>query len=370
MKVLSLIQESFYAAAGMFWNMFWALVLGFALSGVVTSFVSKKKIAGMLGRAGLREMGLALFFGMSSSSCSFAASAMARSLFRKGAHIIPTLAFMLASTNLVIELSTVLWVMMGWQFVVAEFIGGIILVFIMAALMRLFGPLKEFELKQQELSASLPVSDDETVAVERWRNVAKVFVSEWQMIWKDIILGVLVSGFLMVFVSDHFWQSLFLQVHASNSSQFHFYQSVENGLVGPLISVVSFVCSVGNIPLASVLYHGGITFGGAVSFIYADLIIIPLILIYRRYYGTKLALWITAIFYLSMAVTGVLVDILFHKLAWIPARHSMGHMNEMSFFQFNYTFWLNLIFLVIAVALVLFAKSGSVDAESSCCHEE
>ena len=369
MSIIGVIGNSLFAAAGMFWNMFWALVLGFALSGVVTSFVSKKKTARLLGKPGFKELGLALFFGASSSSCSYAAASMTRSLFRKGAHIIPALAFMLASTNLVIELSSVLWVMMGWQFVVAELMGGIVLVLIMAALMQLFGPLEAFALKQKELNIGLVDSDDEVGPKEHWRNTAKTFMAEWQMLWKDILLGVVISGFLMVLVPDHLWQSIFLQSTSAGSEQFSFIQSFENGLVGPLISVLSFVCSVGNIPLASVLYHGGITFGGAISFIYADLIIIPLILIYRRYYGTKLALWITGIFYVSMAATGIVIDLLFHSLNWIPPRHVMGKMTEMHFFEMNYTFWLNVIFFGVAVVLVWIAKSSPIEKESSCCHE-
>lgn len=369
---------SLYAAAGMLWEIFWALVLGFALSGVVMAFVPKKKIARALGRSGAKELGIAAFFGMISSSCSYAAAAMARSLFQKGAHIVPALAFMLASTNLVIELSAVLWVLMGWQFVVAELVGGLILILIMAALMRFFGPLKAFEEKQQQLShgdgGSL-AADDEAAdwrTLEGWRKAARAFVMEWRMIWQDIVIGVVVSGFLMVLVPDRFWQALFLQNQngVGSASGVSVPQIVENALVGPLVSVVSFVCSVGNIPLASVLYHGGIAFGGAISFIYADLIIIPMILVYRRYYGGRLALWIAGIFYVAMVAAGILVELLFKCLGWTPERRAMGELQHLRFFEMNYTFWLNIAFFIAGAALVWLARSGGGEEEAAgdCCH--
>jgi uncharacterized membrane protein YraQ (UPF0718 family) len=213
---IGLIADSLYAAAGMFWDIFWALVLGFFLSGIVMVFVPKTKMVKVLGRPGFKELGFAAFFGSVSSSCSYAAASMTRSLFQKGAHIIPALAFLLASTNLVVELTTVLWILMGWQFVVAEFLGGFILIFIMSLLMRSFGPLRSFEAKRQELVSSQHSTDgDEALADPRtlagWRAVARAFVSEWRMIWKDILLGVTISGFLMVWVPHSFWQSLFLQ---------------------------------------------------------------------------------------------------------------------------------------------------------------
>ena len=368
------VGKSLYAAAGMFWSMFWALVLGFGLSGVIIAFVPKRRFIRLLGKPGPKELGLAISLGVVSSSCSYAAAAMSRNLFKKGAHIIPALAFLLASTNLVIELSAVLWIMLGWQFVAAEFLGGIILVFLMAVLMRLFAPLDAFEIKQREYAER---SEDQEVlsdprTLDGWRAVARAFLVEWQMLWKDIALGVVIAGVLMVLVPDHFWQSLFLQDTGTSAGGINVFQLVENAMLGPIVSVLSFVCSVGNIPLAAVLFHGGISFGGAISFIYADLIIIPLILIYRKDYGWRLALWITGIFYASMVGAGIIVDLLFHALDWIPARHVMGEMEGMHLFEINYTFWLNLAFLGVAVLLVWLAKSGPESGSTSkeCCHEK
>lgn len=341
------------------WMIFWALALGFLISGIVRAFVSKKRVASLLGRPDFKSLGLASFFGATSSSCSYAAASMARSLFEKGANIVPALAFMIASTNLVLELSIVLWVLMGWQFVVAEFVGGGILIFIMSLLMLTIGPMEEFKKLQLAAQQEAEEDDDEEDAAdwrtrEGWALAARAFVDEWKMIWVEIVIGLLISGFLMEFVPDSFWQSLFLQDTGSGV-----FKLLENAFVGPLVSMISFVCSVGNIPMANVLYQGGISFGGAISFIYADLIIIPLILIYRKYYGWKLALWITGIFYVSMALTGVVVDLLFRA---VPPPAHQGHAMEMS-----HTLWLNIVFFVLAVGMTIFARSAPV-AEHHCCH--
>ncbi len=364
--------------------MLWALILGFGLSGVIMTFVSKDKMVNALGKTGPKQIATATFLGALSSSCSYAAAAMARTLFQKGAHIIPSLAFMLASTNLVIELSAVLWVMMGWQFVVAEFFGGLILVTIMSILMYYFSPLKDFDKIRENLNKLHSSQDDhhhgdsqESPAnpktFEGWSLVGQSFVSEWKMIGKDILVGVVISGFLMALVPDTFWQTLFLQNGGVDT--FSFWRALENALVGPLVSVFSFVCSVGNIPLANVLYHGGISFGGALSFIYADLIIIPMILIYKKNYGIRGAIWITGIFYTSMVATGMIVDLCFHFLGLIPRHHEMPEMpgmpemNNMKFFNWNYTTWLNIFFLIAAGILIWLSKRKDAPSESAgCCH--
>lgn len=365
-----LVGRALFAALGMLWNMFWALVLGFVLSGIIQVFVSKKKLAHMLGKPGLRELGLATFFGAASSSCSYAAATMMKNLLQKGAHIVPAMAFLIASTNLVLELSLVIWALMGGVFVLAEFLGGILLVMVMAVLMKLFGPLKAMPVTHT-YSMEIEEGSADPRTWEGWRQAAQGFVMEGQMIWKEIILGVAISGFLMVFVPDSFWQFLFLQRGHEASYQLNLPQIIENAFIGPLVSVLSFVCSVGNIPLASMLYHEGIAFSGALSFIYADLIVLPLILIYRKYYGTRLALWITGILYVSMVITGILVNILFSLLDLVPTHTAMPMMHEMHFFQINYTFWLNIVFLVLAIALIGLAKNRGKKAQpASCCSHE
>lgn len=364
---LRLIGQGLFAGAGMFWSILWALILGFFLSGIIMAFVSKKRMVGLLGKPGPKELALAVFFGAISSSCSYAASSMTKSLFQKGAHIIPALAFLLASTNLVVELSLVLWLLMGWQFLAAEFIGGIILVIIMAGMMRLIGPLDEFKKHQQKLSneksGAAPSEAADPKTLEGWRRAIQFSYKEWRMIWKDVALGSIISGFLMVFVPDEVWRSLFMQAESGSLLKI-----VENAFVGPLVSVVSFVCSVGNIPLASVLYHGGIGFGGTISFIFADLIIIPLILVYRKYFGWKLALWITGIFYLSMALAGIIVELLFRWLDWIPRADTIMAMKHERFFDYNYTFVLNILFIVIGFASYRLTRDRSPAKVDHCCH--
>jgi uncharacterized membrane protein YraQ (UPF0718 family) len=359
---MNLILQAVLAAAGMLWKMLWALILGFALSGIAQTFVSKEKMASLLGKPGVKELGLASFFGAASSSCSYAATSMARTLFEKGAHIIPAFAFMFASTNLVVELSVVLWVMMGWKFVLAEFVGGVILILVMAVLMKIFAPLDAFAAKQAELSQA---REEEFEGAEKnWFTVGRAFVSEVQMIWKDVLIGVTVSGFLMVFVPNDFWQSIFLKNGAG------VWRLLENAFVGPLVSMLSFVCSVGNIPLAAVLYHGGISFGGTISFIYADLIVIPIILIYRKYYGSRLAFWMTGIFYVSMVIAGLAVEELFNALGWLPqaAQDQMMTESSFEFFRMDYTLWLNLVFVIVAGILFWLAERAPVSEESQCCH--
>jgi uncharacterized protein len=362
---VSLLLQALFASLGMLWKMLWALILGFSLSALAQTFVSNRKIASLLGKPGLREVGRATFFGAMSSSCTYAATSVARALFEKGAHIIPVLAFMFASTNLVLELSVVLWAMMGWKFVLAELIGGLILIFVMTLLMKLFAPLDAFKAKQALIARGKESPNNSEDDSERGLpQMAQAFVSEIQMIWKDVAIGVAVSGVLMVFVPSAFWQVLFIKDGSETLCL------IENALVGPLVSMLSFVCSVGNIPLASVLYHGGISFGGTISFIYADLIVIPLILIYRKYYGSRLALWITAIFYFSMVIAGLSVEVLFKVFGLLPeaSKDQMNMEVSFDFFRVDYTFWLNLIFIVLAFVLFKLAKKASAAEEDHCCH--
>jgi uncharacterized membrane protein YraQ (UPF0718 family) len=355
--IITKIAYSLYGAAGMFWDILWALILGFALSAIVMTFIPKKQMTKKLGKAGIKEISFATFLGAISSSCSYAAAAMGRNLFQKGAHFVPAMAFMLASTNLVVELSVVLWKMMGWQFVAGEFIGGIILVFIVSGFLRLTKPWK-FIVRVHDTADQEEDVIESPKTLQGWQVVGQKFVSEWKMIQNDIFLGVTIAGFLMTFVSDSIWQKLFLTQGSS---------VIENAFIGPIVSLLSFVCSVGNIPLANVLYHGGISFGGALSFIYADLIIIPLILIYKKYYGTKVAVLMTGIFYFSMVVTGIVVEFLFNGLGWIP-KHSMNStIGEMQFFQWNYTTWLNTVFILLAAILYWLSKRAKI-ASKSCCH--
>ncbi len=362
------LWESLGQALLMTWETFWALVLGFAVSAALQVFVSKERMAGMFGRADLRSMAMATGFGAASSSCSYAAAAAGRSAFTQGAALLPALAFMFASTNLVVELGAVLWLLMGWRFVLAEFIGAFVLIGLMWGLARLIFPrgLEEQARNNAEAAsggdacchhgASEHDHDHGTPAdasANQWRAMAGAFVMDWQMLWKEVAVGFVIAGFLSVLVPPGAWRALFL------SGGPPWLQLIENACVGPLIAVASFVCSVGNIPLANILWSGGISFGGVISFIYADLLIIPLVLIYRKYFGTRAAVYITVVFFLSMVGAGIVVDLLFGALGWIPTGPRPPSAMAGMHLAWNYTTWLDLVALCVgAILLRLHLKAG------------
>jgi uncharacterized protein len=386
---------SFYHAMAMLWATFWALVLGFTISGVLQVFISKEQMIRAFGRTNLRSVAIATGLGAASSSCSYAAVAAARSAIQQGAALVPALAFMFASTNLVIELGAVLWVLMGWTFVVAEFAGALILIALMWLLMRLFLP-KDIETeihshvaKQQakqgcHSSQSTHLPHLASAAVDRehppslgsgeagehendndngkWTRVAHAFVADWSMLWKEILGGFLIAGFLAALVPGEWWEALFLQSGPA------VVRSIENAVVGPIIAVISFVCSVGNIPLATLLWAHGISFGGVISFIYADLIVIPIIIIYAKYYGVRAAAWITAIFYTSMVLAGTIVDLVFGSLGLIPSGVRPPSAIEHAHIVWNYTSWLDLIALIFAAWLLILHFSSREKHTSHACH--
>jgi uncharacterized membrane protein YraQ (UPF0718 family) len=348
--------QAFYAAGLMFWQTLWALVLGYTISALLQVFIRKELMTEHFGRVNFRSMGWATFLGAVSSSCSYAATGAAKTAFKKGAALPVTLAFMFASTNLVVELSAVLWVFMGRLFVLAEFVGAFVLIATMWALVRLTLP-KGLEEEARQRSSQ----DEEAMMMccaesgalglpfwekiksrKSWLAVAEAFQMDVAMVWKELFVGFLIAGFLMVLVPATWWQSVFV-THAPTSLRL-----VENAVVGPLIAMASFVCSVGNIPLASWLWSNGISFGGVVSFIYADLVILPIILIYRKYYGGKAALYISVVLFASMVVAGIAVDLLFSTFGLIPQGPRPPSAMLTAHLAWNYTAWLNFAALPIA----------------------
>ncbi|HEY1719042.1 MAG TPA: permease [Verrucomicrobiae bacterium] len=349
------LWQSLYSAAAMLWETLWALVLGFSLSAFVQVFFRKEQIAKHFGRAGLREVALATFLGAASSSCSYAATATAKTFFKKGAALVPTLAFMFASTNLVLELGFILWLLLGWTFLLAEVVGAFVLIAVMWLLVKLTLPKGLVETARAHIAdeeESCCHSHDSGLEAkeesfkekirrrEIWSRVADAFFMDVAMLWKEIVIGFLIAGFLMALVPENWWKNLFI----TNGTSFA--RLIENAVVGPLIAVASFVCSIGNIPLASLLWSNGISFGGVISFIYADLIIIPLILIYRKYYGAKAALYITTILFISMVSAGIIVDLLFAVLGLIPVARPASAIAQASF-QWNYTTWLDFAAIIL-----------------------
>jgi uncharacterized protein len=359
--------DSVYHAAAMFWETLWALIFGFTISGMLQAFVSQEQMAKAFGQVNLRSMALATFLGGASSSCSYAAAAAARSAFGQGAALTVALAFMFASTNLVVELAAILWLLMGWQFVLAEIVGAFLLVALIWVLTRLFFPRELEEQARAQASQSEASGHDHHhgggAAEGRWTQVAHAFVMDWSMLGKEMVIGFLIAGFLATLVPNDWWKSLFLNGGPP------IVQTVENAIVGPLIAVASFVCSIGNIPLASVLWSGGISFGGVIAFIYADLIVLPLIWIYRKYYGTRPALLITLLLFISMVLAGIIVDGIFSLLHLVPTGPRPANAVSMARFSWNYTTFLDIAAIAWAGWLVWLhrrsaARSAAYDHEA------
>ena len=363
------ITHALALTGSMTWEILWALILGFTLSAVVQAVVRRATITRLLGDDRPRTLAIATGFGMASSSCSYAAVALARSLFRKGANFTAAMAFEIASTNLVLELGVILLLLMGWQFTLAEFIGGPIIIILVAVMFRIMLRRKLLEDAATQADRGLSGSMEGHAAMDMsiqgeggfWTrlasadgltSVAHVFVMEWAAIWKDLIAGLFIAGAIGAWVPDSFWQGLFLDGHPLLAA-------IWGPIIGPLVAIVSFVCSIGNVPLAVVLWSGGISFGGVIAFIFADLLILPVLNIYRKYYGWKMAGVITAAFYLSMVLAGYVVELLFSPTGLTPDR-STAHMPDEGI-SWNYTTWLDIAFLLLAGVFVWrFTRTGGI----------
>ena len=361
------ITKALSLAFAMFWQILWPLILGFTLSGVVQSAVSKKDMVRLLGNDSPRCITLAALFGFASSSCSYAAVALARSLFRRGADFTAAIVFEFASTNLVIELGIIMAILLGWQFTAAEYVGGPIMIIILWLLFRrtltrsrvaearrvadqgAVGRMEGHAEMDMSLTDARPLLA-RLASPDGFTAVSHYFVMDWAAVWVDIFGGLLIAGAIAAWVPDTFWQSFFLVAHPTAAL-------IWGPLVGPLISVVSFVCSVGNVPLAAVLWNGGISFGGVIAFIFADLLILPILDIYRKYYGGRMAIYLFFTSYAAMAAAGLIVELLFRIAGLVPtARHAIVPEAHISL---NYTTVLNVVCLGLAAALVLrFLNTG------------
>jgi uncharacterized protein len=354
--VLSTIGEGFKQAFLMAYEVWWALVLGFAISAIVQAWVPRRRIEGALSGSGFVPLAKATGLGAASSSCSYAAIAIAKSLFQKGASAATALAFQFASTNLVWELGLVLWVLIGWQFTLAEFVGGIVLVVLMSALLRFFvSPKLERRARehaqrvaaehQHHAAGSEGMSWRQRVTSQAaWSDVAHNFRGDWQMLWKEISIGFLLAGSIGL-LGDDFFNGLFIENAPSAV------RTIENVVVGPIIAVLSFVCSVGNVPLAAVLWSGGISFGGVVAFLFADLIVLPIVVAYRKYYGWPFAWRITALMFITIVAAALIVDALFGGLGLIPSGARPSRDDIFGSVQLDYKLALNVIGLAIFAAL-------------------
>jgi uncharacterized membrane protein YraQ (UPF0718 family) len=368
MNILELLGRALAMAGNMAWEILWPLILGFALSAVIQAVVRRERITRLLAGSSPRALSIATGLGAASSSCSYAAVALARSLFRKGASFTSAMVFEIASTNLVIELGIILALAMGWQFTLAEFIAGPIMIVFVALLFRLWMRTRIVDAARVQADKGIAGSMEGHVRMDMsvqmdapflkrlfsrpgLTSTSQYFVMDWAAVLRDIVIGLLIAGAFAAWVPKEFLQTVFLTKDPTLAF-------LLGPLIGPLVAVVSFVCSVGNVPLAAVLWNGGISFGGVMSFIFADLIIIPILLIYRRYYGTKAALLIAGTFYLAMAAAGYVIELLFTPLGLIPKNRNAAVLE--STISWNYTTWLNIVFLAIAAILVFwFYKSGS-----------
>ena len=357
MDVLIDVAHSLREASFMFWATLWALILGFGISGAVQAFVPRGQMQRVLGRRGPREIGRATVLGAASSSCSYAASAMAKTLFQRGADFVSSMVFMFASTNLVIELGIVIWVLLGWQFALGELVGGVIMIVLFSWLARYVLKRREIDAARARLGDGGHVHDPAS-ARKRWRerlrspagwaDAASYTFGDLKMLRKEMTAGYLVAGFLAVLVPVSVWNDVFATGHG-------FWTSLQNAIVGPFIALIACVCSIGNVPLAAALWHGGISFGGVMSFIFADLIALPLLFIYRRYYGGRLALKLLLTFWVVMSAAGLAVEYLFLGVGIVPETRPAAVVPTE--FTWNYTTFLNIVFLLVLGGLWWLARN-------------
>jgi len=348
-------SEAAKTSVGFFWKAGWAFVLGYIISSMIQVFVPKKRLTEKMGQPNPSSIGLSTMFGAISSSCSFAALATARSLLQKGAHFIASVAFMFASTNLVIELGILIFIFLGWQYLAAEVIGGLILIAISSVLFRVTYPQSWIEQARKKVENE-GHSDDETFDWKQrirskagWGRVGKTFVGEWQMVWKEILVGFTIAGFIAVFVPSSFWESVFLADAAAKNPQ-DFWVALQNALIAPFAAAATFIGSMGNIPLAAVLNQGGVMFAGIMGFIYSDLMVPPLVKVNAKYYGWRVALYIAGIMYVSIVATALILHYLFLFTGLTP--ESVKQIHEITQFAFDYSFFLNIAAILATAGMI------------------
>ena len=351
-------------SVGFFWMALWAFVLGYVISSCIQVFVTKERMRQTMGEAGPRSVALATFFGFISSSCSFAALATSKSLFKKGAGLVPSLAFLLASTNLVIELGIVIAVFLSWQFVVGEYLGGLLLILLVWLLVRLTLP------EQLEEEARSHADEEEhegevedwkrlATSLEGWRRVARRYFMEWNLVWRDVVFGFTVAGIISAFVPKAFFTTLFIGAGQQEPAA---WQVVAQTLIGPMAAFFTFIGSMGNIPLASLLLANGVSFAGVMAFIFSDLVVFPVLRINAQYYGWKMALYILAVFLAALAITAIVLHYGFAALGMLPEGGTRDLVEPAERFKADYSLWLNLAFLGGTAGLAWLRWSG--DSES------
>lgn len=353
-------HDAALTTVGLFWMAFWAFALGYLISSMIQVFVTRKRMREAMGETGARSVGLGAFFGFISSSCSFAALSTTRSLFAKGAGLIPALAFMLASTNLVIELGIIIAVFLSWHFVVGEYVGGVLLILFMWALVKISLPEK---LEKDARDHARDISSDDMDhgdtdwkelirSRDGWRQVAHKYVMEWDMVWKDVTIGFTVAGIISVFVSREFFQTLFL----STTGEAGFMTVLGQAMIGPVAAFFTFIGSMGNIPLAAVLFSNGVSFAGVMAFIFSDLVVLPVLRVQATYYGWKMAIYILGVMFVSLVSVAVLMH---YGLSWsgmLPDGETVRIVSDRTFFKLDYSFVLNVLGIVMTLAFWIWKR--------------
>jgi len=350
--------EAAYTSLGFFWMALWAFALGYLISSMIQVLVTEKRMQHMMGDKGRKSVLLGTFFGFISSSCSFSALATSKSLFKKGASFVSSIAFLLASTNLVIELGIIISIFLGWQFVVGEYVGGVLLILSSWLLIRIINPKKLIQNARKRLDESSEAHMDETslrkkiTSHENWTKIGKQYGMEWKMVWKDVTVGFTIAGIVAAFVPDSFFQTLFINTGEGQQS-FGFFTLLEHVVVGPVAAFLTFIGSMGNIPLAALLYGKGVSFAGIMAFIFSDLVVFPVLRINAKYYGWKMSLFILFLLFTSLIATSLLLHYGFDFFDLIP-QGTDKNITDKQHFAINYTFFLNLAFIALSGLVVYF----------------
>jgi uncharacterized membrane protein YraQ (UPF0718 family) len=363
---LSTWQEAATTSLGFFWMALWAFILGYIISSLIQVLVTRERMQKAMGKDGPKSIALGTFFGFLSSSCSFSALSTTRALFHKGAGLAPSLAFMLASTNLVIELGMVIAIFLGWQFVVGEYVGGILLILVTWLLVRITRPRRLEAMARKKMNQG-HAHDDSSASVSwrekltsraYWQDIGTTYVMEWQMVWKDVLIGFTVAGIISAAVPQSFFQALFLGSGGDNAANPGFWLTLQQALIAPLAAFFTFIGSMGNIPLAAVLFGQGVTFAGVMAFIFSDLVVLPVLRINASYYGWKMALYILAIMLVGIVSVALMMHYGLAALGMLPEFASGRDPGEREFFQINYQLVLNIAFLLATAVLLWLYRQG------------
>jgi uncharacterized membrane protein YraQ (UPF0718 family) len=362
--------EAAYTTTGFFWMALWAFILGYIISSMIQIFVTEKRMQKTMGKDESKSVLLGTFFGFISSSCSFAALASAKSLFKKGASFVSSISFLLASTNLVIELGIIISIFLGWQFVVGEYVGGILLILICWILIRIINPKKLIEKAKKNLEGQdddeMDDSKDWKKQIQQedsWARVAKKYKMEWQMVWKDVTVGFTIAGIVAAFVPDSFFQTLFIN-SGQGKTDFTFLEVLEHIVVGPVAAFLTFIGSMGNIPLAALLFGKGVSFAGVMAFIFSDLVVFPVLRINAKYYGWKMSFFILFLLFTALIGTSLALHYSFDLLGMLPDP-SQVKIQDKDHFKIDYTFYLNIAFLAISGYLIYLGFFKRKDVEHS-----